>query len=113
MCQIKLLEVRDHHTFLSVMATRLGGRTPKEIWLLNRGGFGKTIERQEEFVILTTLDPDCRSSYDPYKWPGGRTLRLAHAYIRDNWDKLISGDLIDIEHLEEETTTPKTSEFDE
>lgn len=107
----KLFELRDVWTMMSVMATRLGGRSPKEIWLLDRGGFGKTIKRQESFVILTTLDPDCRSNYDPYEWSYGRTLRLAHAYIRDNWERLTSGDLIDVEYEEEESSVSKTSEF--
>lgn len=111
--EVKLFEIRDAMTFVSVMATRLGGRTPKETWLLARGGYGKTIETQRTFVILTALNPGPQSQHDQYKWEGGRTLRLAHEYIIHNWEKLTSGDVVDVEYNEEETDTPKTSEFNE
>jgi hypothetical protein len=91
-----------------------------EQWLLRRAGYGLTeitdhlIEyhsgSSEPYIILIKLDgTECQ--YDPFAWPNRRTLTTAHLYIRDNWSKLTSGQIIDVEHILGESDQPKESEY--
>jgi hypothetical protein len=132
---VKLFEVRDRGTFMPMMAVRLLVRQPdfrhahdrslsesqfaihdnREEWLLRRAGYGQNeildhADEHEPYVILIKLDgTECQ--YDPFAWPNRRTLTTAHLYIRDNWSKLTSGQVIDVEHILGESDQPKESEY--
>lgn len=121
---LKLLEVRDRGTFIPVFAFRcrptcfdeLGALAHKagelveaEIFLLGRAGCGYS--GQSNIVVLGRLDTECHCS--PDCWPNAewiRTLPTAHRYIEKNFDKLKTGDVIDVEFILGETQTQKTSE---
>jgi len=106
----KIFELRDKGTFIPVIAIRVkhGPASEAERYLLARAGF------RSEGTHVILVRAECagvarNASYDPYAW-GGRTYPVAHLHIIANWDKLSTGDVIDIEFLLGETTAPKSSE---
>lgn len=104
---IKLFEVRDRATFIPVLAVQLDDKTTDaEEYLLHRAGYGRRYTR--DYVFLTNLE-DGKSTYDPFKWDG-RTMIEAHRYIRQNFDTLESGDVIDVEFILGESAIKKVSE---
>jgi hypothetical protein len=107
--QNKLFEVRDRATFIPVMAIHIDGNcTDQEDWLLRRSGYGKGEGR--DYVYLIHLQTG-EGQYDPYKWGCcSRTLYEAHRYIVTHFDKLQTGDVIDVEFILGESVTKKTTE---
>lgn len=129
---VKVFELRDRATFIPIIATRLlvrddssrrqienyGGIPQqfriddyKEEFLLRRAGYsqeGITHLGSSTYVLLAPLSGG-RCEHDPYSW-GGRTYPVAHQYIVNHWDELVSGQVIDVEFILGETTEPKTSE---
>lgn len=115
MIESKLFEVRDSMTFIPVMATLMAPNeihndvTVGEKWLMRRAGYGGG-----RCVILCRLNcagVNDNASYDPYSWGAQtRTMTVAHNYIIEFWDKLESGDVIDVEYILGLRTEPKISE---
>lgn len=91
---VKLFEVRDIGTLVPVMAVRLRARDKAEWWLLGHAGYVQTSEEQAGYVVLWRLIGGS-AEYDRHAW-GGRTMPAAHGHIQDNWDKLASGDVVDV-----------------
>lgn len=125
--ETKLFEVRDAATFLPVLCVRLGTNvlevaalvqrdsveTRSEIvraerFLMAKAGFGKVDETQYSFIMMWSLQGGL-ASYDLEDWTN-RTHKIAHGYIDNNWDKLESGAIIDVEFILKETKEPKVSE---
>jgi hypothetical protein len=109
----KILEIRDKGTFIPILATKLNPDDEAERYLLARAGYGRTPEAQSEYVLVSQIlgGGTQRCTTDPYGWPGGeRTYQVAHDYIRKNFDRLVSGDVVCVEFLLGERTTPKVSE---
>lgn len=104
----KIFEIRDRGTLIPVMATLVSstsGENFMENNLMLRAGYGNN-----GMVILTILESG-ESRNDPFKWNDGcRTLTEAHWYISNNFYKLNSGDVIDVEYILGESTTKKASE---
>lgn len=92
----KLFEVRDESTLIPIMAVQTT-RCP----LFRRAGY------DQPEVILTNLNNQ-RSSHDPYSW--SRTLCEAHKFIRNVWETLEDGQVIDVQFILGETKKPKQSE---
>lgn len=108
----KTFEIRDRATFMPVLAIQLDPAGERERYLLARAGFGASATAQATYILLVplTYSPPGATS-DPYAWESGaRTLPLAHRHIRDHWNELSTGDVIDVEYLEGERTAPKRSE---
>lgn len=97
---VKLLEIRDRHTFIPAMAIRVRGT---DGYLMRRAGFG-----HEPMVYLVALATE-KCCYDPYNW-GNRTMATAHLHIVNNWDALKDGDVVDVEFILGESPVPKVSE---
>ena len=110
--QVKLFEVRDAATFIPVLAVKLGGRTEAERFLLGRAGYGRRPEQQESYVPLFRLDGGTITTitYDPHKQGPSRTLQVARQWIRENFNALESGDVVDVQYILKETAKPKVSE---
>lgn len=124
--ETKAFEIRDEGTFIPVIATRmtpwpqprLGEMTPWELrtkqererYLLRRSGFSF----DDPLVMLCRMEANgsCphEASYDVYGWGGARTMAIAHDFIQRNWDKLKSGEVIDVQFILKETPAPKLSE---
>ena len=109
--QVKLFEVRDRATFIpcfGILMVPGEGSHGEEGYLLRRAGFGF----DNPLVLFGRLEGgECR--YDVYDWtPGGsRTMQQAHHYVSENWDRLQSGAVIDVEFVLGETEEPKVSEW--
>lgn len=103
--EIKLFEVRDIGTFISVIAIRPVPRSEEERYLLSRCGY----QTPKNYLLLSKLDGD-QMTYDPYSWGIARTMRVAHLYIQKHFDELKSGDMVDVEFILGESTKPKKSE---
>jgi hypothetical protein len=99
---IKTIEIRDRHTFIPAMAIQFDGT---DGYLFRRAGFAV----EHPYVMLTRLN-DCESQYDPFQWTTARTMRNAHIYIREHFDALHDGDVVDVEFILGETNSPKISE---
>jgi hypothetical protein len=112
MLHAKTFELRDRGTFIPIVAVscKVGDganveRYEADEYLLRRSGY----RSEYQTVLLTRLDGSGKAHCDPYDWED-RTFKTAHNYIQNNWDALTSGDVIDVEFILGETTTPKISE---
>ena len=108
----KLFEIRDRATFIPIMAVQCCPIMSGERYLLSRAGYGPTAAEQIQYVLMCEINGGGGKVHcDPIKWGRhARTLQVAHQYIMDNWINLLSGDVIDVEYILGETTTPKVSE---
>lgn len=81
---------------------------PAQRYLLGRDGYSGTVDEQ----CVIAIKPQCRGvAYDCYDWnDGARTMKVAHHYIQRNWATLKDGDVIDVQFVLGETTSPKQSE---
>jgi len=108
--EIKLIEVRDCATFVPMLAIRPSPRSEAERYLLARCGYGRSPADQGEYILLARLDGG-PLRYDPYGWEHpARTFQQSHFWLQDHWDEIKSGDVLDVEFILCETTSPKVSE---
>ncbi len=108
----KLFEIRDAATFIPVLAVRLNPNREEERYLLGRTGYGITVEQQGKYVVVFKLAGGVNlASCDTNEWgESPRTVPVAHRYIIEHWAELMSGDVIDVEFILGETSSPKESE---
>lgn len=104
MLKSKIFEIRDVATTISAFATKMVSIDEKERFLLRRAGHSMEVP-----CILLTHIGYHKCTYDPLDW-GNSTMREAHKYILANFDKLESGDIIDIESILGEAGKSKESE---
>jgi hypothetical protein len=113
--EVKFFELRDSATLIPIMAMKFRHTTPKERRLIKRSGYGSD-DYQQTYVLLCKLDPTGAEgkqiTSDAYDWTYGRTMRDAHLYLNENFDKHTSGDVIDIQFINGERETIKESELD-
>jgi len=104
--EVKAFELRDQGTFIPVLCVhaRVLHIEEPDRYLVRRGGWGA----DQEFVYMININ-DSRCQYDPFKWRSEPYL-TAHLYIREHWDELQGGEVIDAEFLRGERPEPKTSE---
>lgn len=103
----KLFEIRDHATLIVAMAVKLESKDPAEMWLMWRAGF--PADSPADTIALIHLVGD-QGHIDPYAWKDTRTMRNAHIYILNHFDKLKTGDVVDVEYVLGEVDAPKVSE---
>lgn len=104
--EIKMFEVRDRATYIPTMAIKFDGdTTDAEEYMLHRAGYGTRNDR--DYVYLINLETG-KGTYDPFKWDG--RMIDAHLHIKDNFDNMGSGDVVDIEFIKGESRTKKVSE---
>lgn len=107
---VKMLEIRDDGTTMSMLAIKLMPDNEAQRAILRHAGYGTP----EDYVILLHAH-DCTGSYDPFKQPGARggprTRFEAHRFINAHFDELADGDVIDVEHILGERPTKKASEI--
>jgi hypothetical protein len=108
----KTFEIRDSMTFIPVLAVRLCPEDERDRYLFARAGYGLRPEDQEQYVGMARIDGGIgKWTSDPFEWcDGSRTLQVAHQFITDNWNTLRSGDVVDVQFILGETTSPKVSE---
>lgn len=108
---MKILEVRDEGTFIPVLAFRFDPSNEAERYLLAMAGYGRSVEEQQNYVLLTMINGGRGETHcDPYEWAGSRTMGIAHDYLENNWDNIQPGDVVDISFILGETKEPKSSQ---
>jgi hypothetical protein len=106
----KLFEVRGRATCIAVMATRPGTTCEQDRYLLARSGFGETANSHREYVMLAPIDGGSGMLHcDPFAWTN-RTLRIAHMHIKEHFDDLPSGSVVDVRFILGETDAPCVSD---
>lgn len=102
MIEVKFFELRDSCTCISAMCVSgiaADIEDDAERWLVERSGWN-----EDRFVYLTNLE-SAETHYDPYEWRC-EPYRTCHEFIREHWDELKSGELIDARVLCGEQTSP-------
>lgn len=108
----KVLEIRDRGTFIPAIAIRLSPKDDSERYLLAEAGYGVDPHVQGEYVLLIRIYGGSGfSTSDLLEWPGSaRTMQVAHDFINKTFDKLESGDVIDVQYILGETADKKRSQ---
>lgn len=109
MINFKILEIRDEGTFIPAIAFQLGSTNEAERYLCARAGFGKDNESHQAYIFLTDLNCKKGINYNAFDW-GDRTYHVAHLHIKQNWEEIKSGDVIDVQYLLGETKEKKLPE---
>jgi hypothetical protein len=100
-----ILELRDKGTFIPILALQLSHTSLSEASLLAQGGWGDA--NVVPYIMLMPLNESkVTASFGVYLW-NDRTFSTAHHYISNNFDTLVSGDVIDVEFILGETHTKK------
>jgi hypothetical protein len=107
--EVKLLEVRDRMTFVPMLALKPVPHNEEERYLLARAGYGRSPDDQSEYVLLARLDGG-ELHYDSCAWHNQRTCGTIHRWLQGHWAEVQSGDVVDVEFILGETSTPKVSE---
>ncbi len=106
--QVKMFEIRDYATFFPVICIKPGiDDEGGDEYLLKRSGYDLSESRRT--VIMMHGQEVSRCEYNPFNW-GDRTFHNAHLHIKENWEKLNTGDVIDVEFILGESKEAKTSE---
>lgn len=111
----KFVEIRDVGTLIPAIAFKVCAESEPERWLMARAGFMRSVEEQMTYVFLMRLtgsEDGVEVQTDPFKW-GRATMHLAHLWIRDNFDSLVSGQVVDVEYVNGWSPAPKASAADE
>lgn len=111
----KMIEIRDSMTCIAAMAIQMLAdetRDPNEYRFLRREGYPP----DGSSITLMRL-ADQKATNDPYEWPSitrdARTMPTAHDYIIRNWPAIKSGQVVDVQVILGETSTPETPEIGE
>jgi hypothetical protein len=106
MHKTKLLEVRDRATLIPVAAVKLDPLNPEDAGLLNYAGWAPGSAPVYIFDLAAEF-----VAYDPYKvHDGSRTRQIAYKFIRDHFDELASGQVVDVRFILGEAPAPALPE---
>lgn len=105
----KLFEIRDRATFIPAIAIKTEPAGEAERYLLGRAGYGTKVEHQAAHVLLARLVGNTQMLSDLDDW-GGRTMPIAHEYIKAHFDELETGAVVDVQYILGERDRPKESE---
>ena len=94
---VKLLEVRDTHTFIPVVAVKLSELSEQERHLVRRVG------NNDDDIVVYKLDGS--QPVDDFGW----WAEVFH-YISNTWRTLSSGDVVDMHHVRGEVAEPCKSD---
>lgn len=112
MLEVKLVEARDDGITMALMFVKMAPDNPSEKWLLARSGYG---DCPEEYIIMVDINEgdnfkgQTSASETDYAY-GFRTRTVVHHFMEDNWDTVKPGDVVDVQYILGETSSPKKSE---
>jgi hypothetical protein len=100
-----IIKVLDRGTEVMCMAIRMEPMSTEERELCDKNGWG--LNPEKDYLFLARMTPHVQLQYDPYEWDGGRTLYLAHRYLKDvfslkGWESILSIHVVDVRELEGE-----------
>ena len=108
---IKTFEIRDSATTIPVLCVRVNMAELErpDFEQFRDGGWAAD---EEGIVYMIEIPDPCRAAYDPFNWNSrARTFCDAHIYVKTEWDKLVSGQVIDVEFINGEKETCKDNEW--
>lgn len=107
---IKIVEIRDIATFIPALAIKTIGGCPREKFIFKQIGYW-----QPCILLISLQTPwfSARSSSEWEKQDMGRTMGIAHKYIEENFDSIVSLQVIDVEFLKGEKDHPCANAFEE
>lgn len=100
----KFIEIRDEGTLIPALAIEISRADSRLAW---RAGYGP-----EPSIILISLTTG-ESRGDPWHWPSvaGRTMRVAHEYLRDHWEQFGNNSVCDVRVYLGESQFPVRSDI--
>jgi hypothetical protein len=105
----KLFEVRDRATAMIVLAVKLDSVRQEEMRLLRAAGYG---DGSDEYVVVVSLRGGVSEAQDdPFRWANQRTMGEAHREIREHFDALPTGAVIDVRVRYGEQAEPALTDF--
>jgi hypothetical protein len=104
--EIKTLEIRDRATFIPCLAISTKSSDAEQHYLLRKAGYSDC--GNGDCILFGWLQGG-KLTYDAYSW-GDRTMATAHHHIKEHFDSLKNGDVIDVEFILGETTNCKLSQ---
>lgn len=99
----KIFEIRDHATYIPVLATELVSDNEVESYHLKRTGW-----HNEGFIVISKLS-NLEIHVFPSDWES-QTMQYAHGFIAEHFSRLESGAVIDVRVIRGETNTTAISE---
>lgn len=109
--EIKTFELRDNATTIHVMAVKVNLAVLNLADKMQFLGAGWA-EDEDRLIYVIELPEPCRAAYNPFEWDtSARTFPDAHLYIRDHWDEIPSGHVVDVEYINGETEKEKANEW--
>ena len=103
---VKALEIRDEGTTIPMWAIKPTADNEAQRAILRHAGYG---ERPGDYVILMGAH-DCEAAYNPMD-QRGRTRQVAHIWIKEHFDEIKDGEVVDVQYLLNEKPTKKASEI--
>jgi len=105
---IKAVEIRDTGTFIPAIAIKVVPANEGQRYLLCRSGYGFD---PPQIILANLAGGSGMACCDPFDWPAGaRTMRTAHEWLRDHFDGIEDGAVVDVEFILGERAEPKRSE---
>jgi len=102
---VKALEIRDEGTTISMLAIKPLPENEAQRAVLRHAGYGIPAH----YVILVGAH-DWEGGYNPER-QRSHTRQVAHHWIKEHFDELEDGDVVDVEFILGKRTTPKVSEI--
>lgn len=102
--ETKFVALLDRMTCIPCLAMRYTTESIGERAMFKRHGFGGSPDDRYTFFYLPNSGI---CSYDPYKLGDDYTVGTCCSHIRDNWDDIESGSVVDAEFLRGEVKEPK------
>lgn len=104
--EIKLLEIRDRMTFIQAIAISTKPSNHGQRYLLASAGYGS----DSACILFGYAGGKGQLTYNAHDWPDSRTMYNAHKYVKEHFDELKDGDVVDVEFILGETEEKKISQ---
>lgn len=103
--ETKFVALLDRMTCIPCLAMRYTAENIGERAMFKRHGFGRSPDDRYTFFYLPNFGT---CSYDPNKLGDDYTAGTCCSYMRDHWEEIESGSVLDAEYLRGEKDEPKS-----
>lgn len=96
--EVKLFELRTQITSTTLFAFKLDSKNARDRGIIRHSGYKEDAYTVSDNLIMGSLEYPERTSYASYEF-ATYDFQYAFNYIKDNWNRLNSGSLIDVDYL--------------